>query len=160
MTETTNTAAMLDTPYDLTTKQGIFDHVATALMKQGHKSVTDSNKSCHYRSPTGSKCAVGHLIPDAGYSATFEGCSFPTPETFGMARPYMARKMTEVRNALDPRIPRTDEMMRFLRDLQCCHDTPPTTPWRADWEDAMRSLARHEGLSTDIFDTMAAESAQ
>lgn len=47
-------------------KQEIFDKVYTELFKQGVPSV-DPYGTCLYRGPNGTKCAVGHLIPDELY---------------------------------------------------------------------------------------------
>lgn len=47
-------------------KQEIFDKVYTELSKQGVPSV-DPYGNCLYRGPNGTKCAVGHLIPDELY---------------------------------------------------------------------------------------------
>ena len=67
------------------TKQEVFNLVARALAKQGVKSIaavddprfihmTENNKPmCLYRGPNGTKCAIGHLIPDDKYTPDIEG---------------------------------------------------------------------------------------
>lgn len=58
------------------TDQETFDFVVRALHKQGGPSIggnPGSPTSCAYRSTTGRKCAVGHLIPDEEYKPRFEG---------------------------------------------------------------------------------------
>lgn len=56
------------------TRQEIFTKVYVGLMKQKVASVSDSKKpSCVYRGRNGTKCAVGHLIPDSSYSPRIEG---------------------------------------------------------------------------------------
>lgn len=54
------------------TRQETFDLVVAHLRKQGRKCVDPDTNRCRYRGPDGLKCAVGVLIPDEKYSATFE----------------------------------------------------------------------------------------
>jgi len=54
-----------------TTKQQVFDQVATHLLKQGKKSV--SNGRCRYRGDEGTMCAAGCLIADDEYYDPMEG---------------------------------------------------------------------------------------
>lgn len=55
-------------------KQEIFDTVYEALMKQGKASIR--NGICQYRGPGGTKCAIGHLIPDDLYDPSIESLTF------------------------------------------------------------------------------------
>lgn len=52
-------------------KQEIFDRIASHLIAQGSGS-TNAEGECVYRSPNGTSCAVGCLIPDELYNPDFE----------------------------------------------------------------------------------------
>ena len=58
-------------------KQKVFDYVRERLLEQGKASVVrtimNGSSGCAYRSPDGSKCAVGWLIPDRSYDPNMEG---------------------------------------------------------------------------------------
>ena len=43
------------------------------LLSQGRRSVDDITGKCMYRSPDGTKCAIGCLIPDHLYNVSLEG---------------------------------------------------------------------------------------
>lgn len=56
-------------------KQAIFDQVLAAMRKQGQPSakVTPGGSVyCMYRGPEGTKCGIGHLIPDDVYDPAME----------------------------------------------------------------------------------------
>lgn len=55
----------------MTDAQTIFNTVYINIMKQGKASLNGEGK-CMYRSPDGSKCAVGHLIEDDEYDDDME----------------------------------------------------------------------------------------
>ena len=58
------------------TKQEVFEHVVTALLKQNKRSMgvnEEGTGTCLYRSSDGSKCAAGHCIGDDEYNPRFEG---------------------------------------------------------------------------------------
>lgn len=71
-------------------RQEIFDTVVTNLLKQGKRSFGPYKPNayryaecnlisvCLYRSPDGSKCAVGWLIPDELYVPQLENMMVPT----------------------------------------------------------------------------------
>lgn len=50
------------------TAQQVFDFVVGRILEQGVASIIDGN-NCLYRSPTGLKCAFGHLILEEDYPA-------------------------------------------------------------------------------------------
>lgn len=54
-------------------KQEIFDKVYMELLKQKVPSM--HNGRCLYRGPNGTKCAIGHLIPDELYDEIFNRVS-------------------------------------------------------------------------------------
>ena len=55
-----------------TEPQEILEGTIRHLESQGRRSV-NSNHQCLYRGPNGTKCAVGHWIPDEAYSSDMEG---------------------------------------------------------------------------------------
>jgi cyclopropane fatty-acyl-phospholipid synthase-like methyltransferase len=64
------------------TAQELFDTVAAHLRTQQEKSVVMDPQNtkeyyCRYFSPTGLKCAIGCLIPDAVYKAQMEEKTLP-----------------------------------------------------------------------------------
>jgi hypothetical protein len=54
-----------------TTKQELFDYVASFLLKQGKRSFTGGG--CMYRGDNGLMCAAGCVIPDEFYDPVMEG---------------------------------------------------------------------------------------
>lgn len=54
------------------TAQGMFDRVASHLLKQNAKALSESG-DCRYRGERGLKCAIGALIPDELYDPRIEG---------------------------------------------------------------------------------------
>ena len=67
--------------------QEAFNIVYRALVKQGYRAVSRKG-ICTYRAPDGSKCAIGHLIPDQWYSRGFAGkpISYVIPRVPGLDR--------------------------------------------------------------------------
>ncbi len=132
----------VDTVFDLTTKQGIFDHVATALIKQGRPAMASGG--CEYLAPDGCKCAVGHLLqPDRAHEANGEGSVYAESTT----RSHSAIRL------LDPRIPKTPSVKMMLSDMQNAHDGPAfLDDWQQNWKDGMKSVA----ASFKLDDTLVA----
>lgn len=75
----------------LATEQETFDLVVNALITQGGPSLDEDHDTCMYRSPTGAKCAAGHLIPDELYDPVMEDkLSFGLPpNVFGVHKDNM-----------------------------------------------------------------------
>jgi hypothetical protein len=47
-------------------RQDMFDKAYIALMRQGFQAVVpESEGQCQYRTSTGTRCAIGHLLPDS-----------------------------------------------------------------------------------------------
>lgn len=112
-----------------------FDLVLRRLRKQGHASTLGG--TCRYRSPDGSRCAIGHLIPDQKYRREFE-FNFASCSTRGR----------EIREAagLDPW---NDRHTRFAAALQDAHDEPSNMDdrgWLRVFESRMRLVAQKFGL--------------
>lgn len=60
--------------------QEAFNISVPALLKQNCKSI--SRGMCKYRGNDGTRCAIGHLIPDSIYDKEMEGKRIPTLYSF------------------------------------------------------------------------------
>jgi hypothetical protein len=107
------------------TAQEVFDTVATHLLTQGRKALSD-DKQCAYRAPNGDKCAVGCLIPDDKYVPKMEGK--------GVDFLLAEFKLVE----LEPH-------MGLLLVLQDTHDRRALE----DWPTRLVQVAQMHGLSYD-----------
>lgn len=112
------------------TKQGTFDKVAWHMLSQMEKSfVLDSERvRCVYRGPGGLKCAIGFLIPDEEYRSEMENCV--------VSMEPVAALLSRLGHDLD-----------LCARLQEVHDQY----YPLDWKDALRSVARTNGLSDKIL---------
>lgn len=112
--------------------QEIYDKVAEALLKQGCASVGEDS-TCLYRGPNGTRCAIGHLMPDESYDLEFEG-------TIAAGLP-----MTK----LIPGIKKKN--LPLLYELQSAHDN-----WLVSniekWKIDMKRIAVEFQLKTDILE--------
>jgi hypothetical protein len=112
--------------YRTSSFQEIFSHVYAALLKQGVASYGEmtncmtTSEMCLYRGPNGTKCALGHLIPDEEYRLSMEGQSISDLD-FGE----------------DPYFNMNDDRLGFLASLQGVHDRYMP---RKDAPDADRSI--------------------
>ena len=88
-------------------RQTIFNQSLAAIEAQGTASM-DSEGKCLHRGPNGTRCAIGHLIPDDKYDEVLEGYRAwhePVAALFGLGA---GAEDAEDRN--------------FLRRIQSCHD--------------------------------------
>lgn len=103
--------------------QEILNIVYPALMKQGTKSVTPPERNvmarCLYRGPCGTKCAVGHLIPDYVQISDAEN-SLPICD--------------DSMNKLLRGVLGQDTDFVFLKECQYIHDNHDPEQWSADFE--------------------------
>ncbi len=133
----------VETSFDLTTLQGVYDHVATALLKQGRKAMNGT--ACRYLTDRGDRCAAGHLMPaPSSVLLSLRGgiVSWDSP-----ASAY-----------LDKRIPRTPAFADLIQDLQITHDLISTTDWLPEWKRYMLQVAaRHELDPVIIVDAIGAQ---
>lgn len=88
------------------TDQEAFNFVLYTLSRQGKRSVDTRTETCQYRSEDGSKCAVGHMIPDDKYHKGLE---------------YIGVQTHSVRAALDPVFVDVNKFLLFY--MQDAHDT-------------------------------------
>lgn len=114
------------------TRQEIFNTVATALLAQGKASYARYG-GCLYRGPDGTKCAVGHLIPDEKYRPSLEGKG--------------AEHADVVRAASIP-----DGERGFVRKLQFLHDNDLEGYGIDRWKLGMHDCAREYGLDPSVLD--------
>lgn len=101
--------------------QEVFNTAAKALLDQKvpsakHEGEGAMGTSCLYRGPNGTKCAIGHLIPDEHYNRCMEGAAVPSKDSY---RTVAASHLVE---ALEASGFSGAEDFRFLRQLQACHD--------------------------------------
>lgn len=120
------------------TRQEIFTKVLTALRAQGVASYDASGDGCQYRGPNGTKCAVGHLIPD----------DFPIGTWEGKRASALGNEVFEAMNVGH------NEDLEFLEALQYTHDDhmpkPGVTFGEPDllrWEREMQNIAERYNLT-------------
>lgn len=91
-------------------EQRVFDQSCLALIKQRKRSVgTDRDGNyCKYRGKGKTRCAVGHLIPDAEYDPLRD-----IPSYEGGLGNHQVLQLVAENLGVKP---------EFLRDLQFCHD--------------------------------------
>lgn len=144
------------------TAQEVFDAVATHLLTQNARSVTeDSPGTCLYRGPEGRKCAIGALIPDSLYRPEIE--NVPSNLFFDVAY----RDVENVNQWTSSKDGKTtlfspEIQLVLLRigvrigldnaslctQLQFIHDNA----YVDDWPDKLREVAKRRGLSYDVVD--------
>lgn len=95
-------------------RQEIFDHVSSNLLKQGAQSRSASG--CAYRGTDGGRCAIGWLIPDEEYRKSMEDHSFVSEELRPVLEKRIGRKLRE-------------KDIQLLQSLLLCHDTTRFTVW-------------------------------
>jgi hypothetical protein len=106
--------------------QSVYNQVRRHLLTQNARASQNGSVSCHYRTKTGLKCAVGCLIPDEDYTPALEGRSVQS---------------AEVRAVLG--IPKYSPYTEMLADLQFVHDVKPIEEWDA----ALQRVARQHDLN-------------
>lgn len=113
------------------TKQQIFDQVATHLLTQKKKCMSDyEKKKCAYRNYSGLRCAVGCLITDNEYSYFLESVK-SSPDGVDLAI------------TLDRLLPYSD----LLHNLQDIHDRVKPSKWI----NKLSLLADKNGLNKDVL---------
>ncbi len=106
----------------MSTKQFLFDKVASHLLKQMERSASADGTICVYRSSNGLSCAVGCLISDEHYcSETLEGRDAQSPWVYGAVEDSLGIKLTT-------------EEQEFLAELQKIHDNEIPFYWKKELE--------------------------
>ncbi len=119
--------------------QQIFDTVLEKLLAQGCRSrLGDSHidSYCAYRGNNGTKCAIGHLIPDELYKEEIEGLT-------------VATKWHRVRDCLPLEIQEFgDKNKEFLIELQRAHDQAYIpSDFRQLFQNYMKAIAEQYHLT-------------
>ena len=97
----------------------VIDRVESILLTQGCRALKDSSTHiCAYRGKNGTKCAIGHLIPDENYKADMEGESAVT--LLAKYPLVLGRKPT-------------DGMVTILTRCQGIHDNYYPKNWRENF---------------------------
>jgi hypothetical protein len=123
-------------------KQEIFDTTTRALLAQGRPSFNPAEGTCLYRGPDGTKCAIGHLIPDDAYHPDMENLrawADRVMEAAGFDGPTGAQSAAGM----------------FLAELQSAHDEPARTDfnnWLKPWKAKLRRVAALYHLDTKVLD--------
>ncbi len=84
-------------------------HAVKSVIAQGEQSNLPNSDSCAYRGENGKKCAVGHLISDAAYSAHLENKTINNEQV---------RKAI----SLSQEYPLSEGEANILAQIQCAHD--------------------------------------
>lgn len=105
-------------------RQAILESTTMAIVTQGGPSVEPTPDSygltCVYRSPSGRKCAIGHLIADEFYEPCLEG------KTVTMIYQVIERSL---------QVKLCPEDIAFLNCLQQAHDVvAPSDQWSLFWK--------------------------
>lgn len=101
-------------------KQDILNSTIKTYLVDGKEPGWDTQQVvCRYRGDNGSKCAVGHLIPDSVYNRTFEGRTY---NNLRLAAPEVEKLLGS-------------ENISFLIRLQHAHDGAATDAHRKVKED-------------------------
>lgn len=118
-------------------KQQIFDQACAGVLRQGCASMV-MDAFCAYRGYNGTKCAIGHCIPDDLYQPGMEN---KAPE-------QLLRDYPELTKILGKDI-------HFLYALQRCHDQASNLSddsFRTVFKRKARDLAAEYSLNTDVLD--------
>ena len=111
-------------------EQKAFDTVVKALLEQNCKSLDDQTQipHCMYRGHGGTKCAIGHLIPNSMYRAGIESAS---AESLRVINGVLCVSPTDqsIEDAGQSFHEYLGVSRAFLGSLQSIHDTVPVIQW-------------------------------
>lgn len=116
------------------TRQKIFDIAYLGLASQNWE-LSRTPQMCMYRGPNGTKCAIGHCIPDELYEPEFEGCTI-----------YSNNKLQRVAGI-------SDDDLSWSRNLQRLHDNTGVgrllvvSKFPKTLKEAMEIFAQESGLT-------------
>ena len=113
-------------------RQEALNIAARGILEQGAYSLNKARTSCMYRGENGTKCAVGHLIPDDDYDPLMEGKA---------ASDY---KILDVIDVLCDNF--------FLCSMQArIHDIPSIEGWdEAKFRERVNEFASAQGLKNPL----------
>ncbi len=133
--------------------QEIFNRGLTAIRQQGKPSMKPGTQACLYRAPDGSKCLIGHFIPDGVYNADWDdpAASQSTSGVMGLARhdnDFLTMLVSQGLVSADN--PHSTSRLSELRELQSAHDEAgmggPEESFLERFEKEMARTARELGL--------------
>jgi hypothetical protein len=114
------------------TKQDLFNHIATHLIKQNDTSRHEKGDDCAYRGTDGKRCAIGSIIDDEHYDKGFEGKGINYTPIMDAIEASIGRPIDGRRDS----VPHTERIL--LKRLQVIHDTELVE----DWKDDLRRVAK------------------
>jgi hypothetical protein len=107
---------------NIETKQDMFNHVATHLMRQ-REAANGPDGDCVYRNLGGLRCAVGCLIDDEHYSERLEGLRLTASAVLDAVEGSIGRSIEGRHDT----IPCTERVI--LKRLQGIHDAEDVAVW-------------------------------
>ena len=126
---------------DMTTQdnlyQELFDRIYRHAVSMDKPSEGPNGLDCAYRSPDGSRCLIGCLIPDHKYNPRMEGKGITILIMDSIGVPH--------------------DMEPFLEACQCAHDefSPISSKWKKYMLESLSNIAKDYGLN--IPDVEASE---
>lgn len=116
------------------TAQEAFNHILRAARAAGYVRSEDGNDNCRYRGPGGTRCLVGHILPDSEYVAAFEGHPVEALAEEGIPAGTPFAGWGEPDDIRSP--------LGLLVEMQSCHDEVEPE----DWEREFQRIATDAGL--------------
>lgn len=116
------------------TDKELVEFIYDKLMIQGRQSVNKFTRTCMYRGPEGTKCAVGWIIPDDRYNTLFEG------KTLFKGAAGMS-SITVVGEFLLT-LGYTEKQLILLERIQRKHDTASGLPFRKHIHEQFTRICR------------------
>jgi hypothetical protein len=111
--------------------QEAFEKATLAVIAQGKQAINPKQRICQFRAPDGTKCWVGHLIPDDQYSSSLEGAPL---------------------DVVQKRVPALANLpIALLRDGQIAHDCASDDNFVEDFKIAIICVADRFHLSTEFL---------
>jgi hypothetical protein len=111
------------------TRQEAFNISYFGLASQGFRRALNGS-TCAYRAPTGSKCAIGHILPDGLYQEWFD------------LEPVRTFSKVLIACALNP-----EKDLEWAASLQRCHDVSATP---STMKEALAQFASNENLTIPV----------
>ena len=156
----------MHTPSDIrrVVRQRTFDHVLGMVYQQGRPAL--KRGTCAYRGEKGTKCGIGHILPDADYLPQFDdaglgGGAVTTVLTCDTDSPTRRAVRLAFKRALRAGGADPDDV-EFLQGLQSAHDQSKpddnmepkmaTVDFRRRFTTKMETLAQRYGLEMRTTD--------
>ena len=117
--------------------QEIFDYSVSKVIEQGVQA-RGAEYQCAYRGENGTKCAFGHLIPDALYKPSMEGIN---------AMALLCRKLIYSVSNAKALQPSLEVHMDLLDALQAAHDNISPNDFVPNFRRRAEAVAATHGLT-------------